>query len=365
MKHLKLAALALLTALAVTACDDEETTTPTIDPPAATASGAFVLNQGNQYDGIVGSMDYLDYGSGHYTGGFFQAANGQALGDGPQDGLVYGSKLYVVLYGSKLVWVCNAADGTALKSIPMTDPEGLCAADGKVYVSCNDGYVACIDTLTLEAADRRVEVGPNPVGMAATGGYVYVAVSDGYNSAAGYANGFKVAKLRTSDFTKAADITVGMNPTALAADREGNVFVVCTGNYGMLSPEVKPAVWKITPDDRASEFAPGTQIAVAGTTLYAVYNYTNYTTYLPEPVTYKAYNTLTGGVVNANLLPEEAPLQPIAIDVDPRNGDIFVTSGDGTAQSYARPGYVYRYGYDGAFKARYQAGVQPCAVFFK
>lgn len=365
MKHLKLAAIALLCALAFTACDDEENPQPTICPPGETATGAFVLNQGNQIDGISGSMDYLDYGTGTYTSGFFLGINEQALGDGPQDGLVYGSKMYVVLFDSKLVWVCDAASGKIVKQIRTTDPEGLCATDGKVYVSNNDGYVTCIDTLTLEAAPDRLEVGPNPVGLAAANGSVYVAVSDGYNSANGYANGFKVVRIKTDDFTKAAEIAVGMNPTACAADAKGNVFVVCNGNYGT----VRPAVWKITPDDRAAEFAPGSLIAVAGQTLYAIYSYTDWTDWqnpVTEPLTYKAYDTTTGAVANERFVPADgnAPVSPIAIDVDPRNGEVFITS-EASPNDYTSPGYVYRYTASGAFKARYEAGVRPYAVFFK
>lgn len=367
MKHLKFAAAALLCVLTFTACADEEVAV--INPPSAPeklAQGAFVLNQGNAYDLVGGSLDYLDYEAGTYTPGLFKAANGIELGDGPQDGVVYGSKLYVALFNSKAVWVINAADGKAVKRIPVTDPEGICAADGKVFVSNNDGYVTSIDTLSLEASPQRTAVGPNPVGMVAANGFVYVAVSDGYNSTNGYANGFTVAKLRTADLSVAGSYRVGMNPTGLAADEKGNVFVVCNGNYGLGGgEEVKPQVWKLTPDGVAAPFVPGSQIAVSGRTLYVVYNYTNYTTYLPEPVTYKAYDTLTGQVTNGNFVAaDNCPPVPVAIDADPKTGEVFITS-DYAQYDYTSPGYVYRYAPDGTFVSRYEAGIHPYAVVFR
>lgn len=366
MKHLKYAAAALSCALTFTACSDDDTPDLTPTVPQELTQGAFVLNQGNAFDLVGGTLDYLDYQTGSYTSGLFKAANGIELGDGPQDGVVYGTKLYVALYDSKAVWVINAADGKAVKQIPVADPEGICAADGKVFVSNNDGYVTSIDTLSLEASAQRAAVGPNPVGLVAANGFVYVAVSDGYNSANGYENGFTIKKLRTSDLGIADAYKVGMNPTALAADSEGNVFAVCNGNYGLGNgEEVKPQIWKLTPDGTASPFAPGSQIAVSGHTLYAIYNYTNYTTYLTEPVTYKAYDTVSGEVTNDSFVPaDNCPPVPLAIDADPHTGEVFITS-DYAQYDYTSPGYVYRYTADGTFVNRYAAGIHPYAVVFK
>lgn len=370
MKHLKLAAIALLCATGFTACSED-------DEPQVSGGGTvtkltettYVLNQGSYYDGIDGSLDAIDSFTGQYVSNFFSSANdGISLGGSPQDGIIYGSKMYIALFESKLVWVCNARTGKVIKQIPMADPEGICATDGKVYVSNNDGYVSYIDTLSLETGANRLAVGPNPSGLVAANGHVYVAVSDGYNSGNGYANGFKVVKIRTSDFSKSKDITVGMNPTGIAADSKGNVFVVCNGNYGYFSPEVKPEVWKITTDDQAAPFAPGTQIAVSGTSLYAIYNYTNWVTYITEPLTCKVYDTESGEEKIASFLPEEeinCPPLPISIRVDGSMGLVYITS-DPSSSGYNLPGYVYKYKLsNGEFIGRYQTGVHPCAVFFK
>lgn len=370
MKHLKLAAIALLCATGFTACsEDDGPQGPVIDPSEELTETTYVLNQGSYYDGIEGSLDALDNSTGLYVTNFFSSANdGLSLGGSPQNGIIYGSKMYIALFESKLVWVCNARTGKIIKQITMTDPEGICAADGKVYVSNNDGYVSYIDTLSLEAGPNRLYVGPNPSGLVAANGHVYVAISDGYNYLNGYADGFKVAKIRTSDFSKSTDITVGMNPTGIAADTKGNVFVVCNGNYGMLSPEVKPEVWKITPDDQAASFAPGTQIAVNGTSLYAVYNYTSYATYITEPLACKVYDTESGEEKIASFLPDEVlncPPMPISISVDDSMGLVYITS-DPSSFGYNLPGYVYIYkASNGEFIGRYQTGVHPCAVFFK
>lgn len=361
MNILKYSAALLAATLLLAACSDDAPQDPVIDPPTfATGEGAYVLNQGSYYSGIAGSLDRISLWHGTYTPGVFAAVNGQSLGDTPQAGLTYGSRLYIAVYGSDLVWVVDKLTARIVKQIETRAPEGICAAEGCVYVSNNDGYVTRIDTLSL-APTGQIAVGPNPAQLTAAGGYLYVSVSDGYNSAGGYADGFRVAKVDIAGgaFRKVKDITVGMNPGPIEADSEGNVFVVCRGDYAA----TKPVILKIAPDDSVTDFAPGSNIAVRGTTLYAVYNFTDWTTYESE-TTYKAYRTTDGALLDAELLPAgNLPASPIDIDVNPANGDLFIGT-QPSAYDYTSPGYVYRYTSAGEFVCRYGAGVYPCAVIF-
>lgn len=361
MKHLKLAAVAALAAFTLASCDDEETfDTPPADIPAGT-EGAYVLNQGNSATSPDGSLDFIDFSADTYTAGVFQGANRRMLGSTPQDGVVYGTKLYIVVYGSDLVWVLDRATCKIVKQLAVTEPEGICAAKGAVYVSNNDGHVTKIDTLTCDVAGK-IEVGPNPAQMAATGGFLYVSISDGYNWQHNYADGKRVAKIDLATFTKQKDIAVGTNPGPIVADADGRVLVVARGDYATEAP----AVYTISPDDEVEEFCPGSDIAVRGTTLYVI----NYA-YVPAgtPLTFSAYDTRTGRVVKEELLPaDNKPAFPGAIDVNPANGDIYICAdpaGDYGYADYSAPGFVYRYTADGTFVKRYAAGVHPCAVIFR
>lgn len=359
MKHLKLAVAALFAALAFTACDEDEFVPA--PSPAPGLQGAYVINQGNFYGGVDGTLDFLGFGENSYVRNVFSSVNGQSLGDSPQDGIVHGSKLYVAMYGSNLLWVLNRETLEIIGQVRVSEPEGIAAAGGYVYVSNNDGYVTRVDTATL-AVMGKLPVGPNPAQMTVAGGYLYCSVSDGYNSAAGYANGFRVAKIDLNRFVKEKDIAVGMNPGPIAADSEGNVFVVARGNYG----DVTPKVQKITPADQVTDFCAGSNVAARGTTLYVIYNFTDYSSYpFTSELTYSSYDTRTGQVVKQQLLPaDHQPAQPIDIDVNPANGDIFIGS-DLSAYDYSAPGYVYRYSATGEFMERYGAGIHPCAVVFK
>ncbi len=359
MRHLKLAVTALFAALAFTACDEDEfEPTPA---PVSGLQGAYVINQGNFYGGIEGTLDFLGFGDNKYVRNLFASVNGQSLGDSPQDGIVYGSKLYVAMYGSNLLWVLDRETLEIIGQVRVNEPESVIAGNGYVYVSNNDGYVTRVDTVTL-AVMGKLPVGPNPAQMTVTGGYLYCSVSDGYNGAGNYADGFRVAKIDLHRFVKEKDITVGMNPGPIAADNEGNVFVVARGNYGNVPPKVQ----KITPADQVTDFCAASNIAVRGTTLYAIYNYTDFSSYpYTGELTYSSYDTRTGQVVKQQLLPAaHLPVQPIDIDVNPVNGEIFIGS-EYSAYDYNAPGYVYRYSATGEFMERYGAGIHPCAVVFK
>ena len=71
-------------------------------------------------------------------------------------------------------------------STPIYVPEEtsyfICASEGSIYVSNNDGFVSRIDTTQLKVT-AQMSVGPNPQHMLAVGRKVYVSISDGYNSA--------------------------------------------------------------------------------------------------------------------------------------------------------------------------------------
>ncbi len=349
-----LAALAL--AAALTACTKEDIPTPT---PAGIHADYLVLNQGNQYAGIDGSLDAADAAAGTYTLDAFVAVNGQSLGDTPQQGLTYGSKTYVSVFGSNLVWVIDRASLRILKQIPTNSPENLCAAGGYVFVSNNDGHVSRIDTASL-AIDRHTPVGPNPANMTAAGSFVYVSISDGYNYDGGYANGKRVAVLSIDDCEKVKEFSVGLNPGPIAADADGRIFVVSRGNYADVQPEVQ----QLDPTTGAvTRIAEGSLAAIHGTRLYILSNRTDWATN-KTVVRGQIYDTATGQILNADFFAQsEAPANPLSLSVHPATGELFITS-DKSAADYDKPGLLYRYAPTGSLLGKTETGIHPIGVIF-
>lgn len=359
-KHLKLAVLAGLLATGFTACSDDENILPPNPQPSTPAvTGAYAVIQGNQWGGVPGSMDELDFAKKTVASGAFYAANGQALGDTPQAGVRYGSKIYLPVFGSNVLWVLDAQTLKIKAQIQSAAPEAVCGAGGYVYVASNEGYVSRVDTLTLTADAKKIEVGPNPVGLAATQGKVYVSISDGYNSANGYVNGKKVVAIDTESYSKAGETPVGLNPGRIFANSTGELFVVCNGNYA----DILPKIQKIAADGTVSDFCDGSLLTLQNDTLYVIDLQADYMNNTAK-VSVKRYLTLTGESDGFAFDAAHLPAMPTAIDVNPTNGNIFVCSDKGP-MDYDKTGYVYEYRNDGTFVNRYEVGIHPFGVVFK
>lgn len=370
LKQLKFAAIALLVAVGFTACSDDE---PTPAPsPLRGEAGMYVINQGNSYGNVAGALDFIAQ-NGTKTDSVFFKANGQLIGDAPQKPIIYGSKMYVPVYASNLVWVLDANTATVIASVQTNQPEAVCASNGHVYISNNDGFVTRIDTTTYTKS-APLAVGPNPYGMAAANGKVYVACSDANNYGAGYANS-AIAVIDEATFSKVKSITnEGItDPWEMAADNSGNVYVT--------TPYTTNKVWKIDANDNVSVLCDGTYIATNSQNrtsratgkqdlLYVIHAVTDWNAKpATTTVSSSVYNAATGAQVSNNFLQtpantDEYTFAPICMDVNPANGDIYVCSDNGS-NGYANPGYINVYTRNGAFSKRIATGIHPYGVIFK
>ncbi len=358
MKKFKIALFSLFATLAFSSCsEDEEPFVPT--PTTTPTTGAYVINQGNYYGGVSGSVDALDLSGGTYSRNAFRAANNQSVGDSPQAAEVYGSKVYIPVYASNLLWVVERGTLKIIARIEMQEPEDVCASGGYVFVSNNDGHVSRIDTLSL-SIDRHVAVGPNPSHMTATNGQVFVSISDGYNYNGGYANGKRVAVLDVESGEKVKDIAVGLNPGPICADAAGNVFVVCRGNYADIPAKVQRIA---AGGDVAADFAEGSLIATDGERLCIINTETDWATY-QTIVNSRLYNTATGELLKDGLLDNQhLPGNPLSVDIDPQTGRLYVCS-DQSPADYDKAGRLFIYEADGTFAAMHETGIHPHAVVF-
>lgn len=380
LKQLKFAAIALLVAVGFTACSEDDPA-PVIPPapipptdsvinPLRGEAGMYVINQGNSYGNVAGALDFIAQ-NGTKTDSVFFKANGQLIGDAPQKPIIYGSKMYVPVYASNLVWVLDANTATVIGSVQTNQPEAVCASNGHVYISNNDGFVTRIDT-TNYAKSAPLAVGPNPYGITAANGKVYVACSDANNYGANYANS-AIAVIDEATFSKVKSITnEGItDPWEMATDNSGNVYVT--------TPYTANKVWKIDANDNVSALCDGTYIATNTQNrtsratgkqdlLYVIHAVTDWNTYTTT-ISSSVYNAATGAQLSNNFLQTPAntaeyTFAPICMDVNPANGDIYVCSDNGS-NGYAKPGYINVYTSNGAFSKRIATGIHPYGVIFK
>ena len=335
--------------------------------PVAVSYGTYVLNQGNDYSQVEGSLTYINPADNFSVeNNVFVNVNKRSLGSTPQCGVRYGSKLYLGICDSSTIEIVDASTFKSLKQIKLdaattgSSPRGMAIDNGKVYVTMFDGYVARLDTTSLEI-DGRVKVGPNPEIPAVFNGKLFVPNSDGFNQM-GYGETASIINLAT--FTVESTVKVPLNPNKFLAT-ENNLYLLTKGNYYDIQGaiyEIDPSIADLQKEDNGDGYkfiAEATSFAAFGDALvYLNTPYTNSTLRY-----YAKYDIKSGNTTTWNA-PEV--IYPNELNVDPFSGDIYVASFymDGPYPSYVLPGFVAIYDKNFTFKKKCEVGSGPSCIFF-
>lgn len=355
MKTISVTILTTLLMISLFSCKKDDKPTP--ETPKIT-SGAYVLNEGS-FNGNNTTLTYYDFATATATTDYYKNANGSGLGDTGNDMIIYGGKLYIVMNVSSYVEVADASTAKSIKKIPMMNnapepqpisPRYATAYKGKVFVSCWNGTVAVIDTLSLNV-EKFVKVGANPEQLVISGNNLYVANSGGLTP--GFDSTVSVIDLGT--LTETSRIVVGTNPTAIEADNAGNIFVGCNGNYGSIGPKL------VRVSIASKAVVATTNIGVADMVfndgkLYITGGYLglpNVQTISPADLSILAANFVTDGT---------QVMVPYALSIDEASGDVYV----GDAVDYFSAGRVFCFDKNGKKKFSFSVapGINPNTIVF-
>lgn len=234
-KYLSKSVLFGLLAFSFFACSDDEN--EIIIPPQISTSGFYILNQGANNEDAA-NLAFYDFETQQLSKDVFKNQNGKKLGDTGQDLLIYGSKMYISVTGSRRIYVTDlkgkllktANNEEAIITLKEGDiaqePHSLISYQGKVYASFYGGCIARIDTTSF-ALEKTVPVGLYPEKMVIVNNNLYVTNRSGYN----VDPSTNIYKIDLAAFSTATPITVGLNPTQICADKVGNLFIACGGNW--------------------------------------------------------------------------------------------------------------------------------------
>lgn len=292
---------------------------------------------------------------------FFLATNKRGLGDTANDMGMYGSKIYVVVNVSSQVEVLDAITGKSLKRIAMFDSKGVAREprfvdfyNGKAYVCSFDGSVVKIDTASLQI-EATVQCGKNPDGICVAINKIYVSNSGGLNFP-NYDNTVSVVDLTT--FTELKKITVGVNPGKILADSEGDVYVISRGDYGA-NPTKLQRINSST-DVLVESFndIQALNFSIRNDTAY-IYNFD----YGTQTSQIKVFDCKTEQLISENFITDDTKLiTPFGIDIYPANGDIYITD----SKSYTVWGDVLCFDRAGKLKFKLRdIGLNPKKILFK
>jgi YVTN family beta-propeller protein len=337
----------------LTGCSDDE---PKREIPKVT-TGVYVLNEGlfNQNNT---TLTYYDFGTQSAFTDFFLETNERGLGDTGNDLKAYGSKLYAVINGSGQVEIMDLKTSASIKRIAMLDdedvprqPRFIAFHKQYAYVCSFDGTVGRLDTATL-VFDKFIQAGRQPDGICVANEKLYVSNSGGLDYP-DYDN--TVSVINTTTFEEIKKITVGVNPYTILADDEGDVYVVSRGNYD----DVPASFQRIDAQTDAVSTFDGLEVSkftIAGDFAY-LYNYS----YATGEATIKVLNVKTETLVAENFITDGTEIAiPYSINVDPANGDVYIAD----AAGFTVTGDVHCFSKTGILKFSFEAGLNPNSLVF-
>ncbi|MEG2070546.1 MAG: YncE family protein, partial [Bacteroidales bacterium] len=262
-------------------------------------------------------------------------------------------KLYCVVNVSERIEIMDLHSCVSLAQISLKGklPRKIAFYQGKAYVSCFDGSVIKIDTSSM-SIEASAKAGRNPEGVCVANGKLYVANSGGLDNP-NYDNTVSVFDLST--FTLIKNIPVVINPYIIGADLEGDVYLVSRGNYA----NVPYSFQRI--DSRTDEVVHQYHLPVLNFTISGHYAYLYYYDFDTEQSWIKVMDIISETIVKENFITDGTVIKtPYCITVNPINQDIYIAD----AHQFYVNGDVFCFSKEGKKKFSFEVGVNPTALVF-
>ncbi|MGI6341688.1 MAG: YncE family protein [Bacteroidales bacterium] len=318
-----------------------------------------VLNEG-LFNMNNSTITYFNYDDSTAVTDYFAEKNSRGLGDTGNDMKLHGGKIYIAVTTSSLVEIMDAKTGVSLRQIPMFDdtkprqPRYVCCYKDKAFVSCFDGNVAVIDTLTLQV-EQYIKVGANPDGLVAVNDYLFVANSGGLNNP-NYDSTVSVINLQ--NYQEIKKITVAINPYIIVPDKYGDLYVVTRGNYGNIPYQLH--IVNSATLERTHTFADISILNMCindDNDIAYAYSY-DFNTGKGNVIT---FNVRTEQLVSNNFISDNTKIKTLyGIAIDKETGDVYISD----AKDFTNTGFVYCFDKDGKQKFNFEAGLNPSKMVF-
>ncbi len=236
----KILFFSLFASVILTSCE-----TDTDDPNGNVNSftdGVFILNEGNFMAGNA-SLSFFNNQNDSLSNGVFTAVNQIPLGDVAQSMVVRGDKGYIVVNNSGKVEVVNLEDLSSAGTLSgLTSPRYVAfASNSKAYVT--DLFSGSITIFNPENLSTTGSIATNgwTEEMVIHSGHLYVAGT-------GSGNVYKV-DIATDLITDS--VAVGVEPTSMALDANGKLWVLTTGGWQIEEPRLV----RVNPSDLGIELS--------------------------------------------------------------------------------------------------------------
>ncbi len=318
-------------------------------------SGLFIACEGNFMYGNA-SLSYYDPAAKRVENEVFARANGKKLGDVAQSMTIRGGVGWVVVNNSGVIFAIDLETFREVGRITgFTSPRYIhFLSDDKAYVTqLWDPRICIVDPRTFEITgyietDMNFKTGSTEQ-MVQYGRYVFT-------NCWSYQN--RILVIDTQTDTVCDRITVGIQPTSLALDKNGKLWTVTDGGY---------------PDSPYGNEAPALyRIDAATRRIERQYDFESGDA--PSEVTLNAARDtlyfINDDVWSMPVDAERLPLRPFirnrgtifyGLTVDPATSEVYVAD----AVDYVQPGVVLRYSPEGELLDEFKVGITPGAFCWK
>lgn len=323
------------------------------DPPEPfydnflSSKGLFVLNEGNFMAGN-GSVSFYSTDSMKIYNDIFSSANSRPIGDVPNHMGIIDNRAFIVVNNSGKIEVTSCQTMKSIAVIPgLTSPRQILFIDNnKAYVSSL--YSTKIIVINPEdyTIKRYIDIRKTSESMILYKGKAYISCWSG---------GDELVIVDTSSDTVIDSVKVGHEPESMAIDRNGKLWVLCSGSYtGEFYPEL--VVINTVTDSVEKKFQFGSKL------MYPCclrINGTGDTIYFIERSIWRM-------AVTSDQLPAEPFIWASGrnfykIGVEPENGRLYATN----AIDYQQKGFLLIFNRDGTVADSVKVGIIPGYICFK
>ena len=339
--------------------------------------GIYLLNEGNMGSNKA-TIDYLDFCNGTYIRNIYGERNPNVikeLGDVGNDIQVYGNRLYAVINCSHKVEVMDLRTCRRIGQIDIPNCRYIRFHQDKAYISSYVGPVSIdpnaqlgaifeVDTATLRIT-RQVTVGYQPEEFEIIGNYLYVANSGGYR-APDYDSTLSVVDL--TDFRQVKKIPVCVNPHRVRKDPYNRLWITSRGDHKDVQPQLV-CFQPLHPTPYTLHHISPSEMVIFGDSMYFYGSHWSDET-MSNQTTYGAFN------IQSQIPNNQYPITniqscitdgteknikiPYGIQVNPYNGDIYITD----AKNYVSSGQLHCYSREGKRKWSVRTGDIPAHMCF-
>ena len=332
--------------------------------------GIYLLNEGNMGSNKA-TIDYLDFSKGIYIRNIYGERNPNVikeLGDVGNDIQVYGNRLYAVINCSHKVEVMDLHTCRRIGQIDIPNCRYIRFHGDKAYISsyvspvsidpnAQLGAIFEVDTATLRVT-RKVTVGYQPEEFEIIGNHLYVANSGGYR-APEYDSTLSVVDL--TDFRQIKKIPVCVNPHRVRKDQYNRLWITSRGDHKDVQPQLV-CFQPLHPTPYTLHHISPSEMVIIGDSMYFYGSHWSDET-MSNLITYGIFNVRTSTLVSDHFITDGTEQNikiPYGIQVNPYNGDIYITD----AKNYVSSGQLHCYSREGKHKWSVRTGDIPAHMCF-